>query len=197
MAARPGYLPGGFLPENAAALTDRSLDGYQSWRVLVLASINAVFARISVQDGRSLLGLFPGFLPAKGGQVKERVETRGVLIPAPEGRVGVEYTVSLAQEAAVPGHLGGLVAAQQLGLGPVVVVQLSGVPVQGDLKVIVEVAAVRGVPGYGPPPAGPEGLQLVQRCPRYKRDVPRPRAARVREAVNTDLRDRLWSQQRP
>jgi hypothetical protein len=34
----PGYRPSGFLPENAAALTDRSIDGYQSWPMLALAS---------------------------------------------------------------------------------------------------------------------------------------------------------------
>jgi hypothetical protein len=58
----------------------------------------------------------------------------------------VEDFLAVAQEAADAGHLGGPLAAEQVRFGAVVVVVLAAIGVQGDLVVVVEVAAGRGVP---------------------------------------------------
>src|SRR6185312_10344306 len=92
-----------------------------------------------VQPGRPS----PGFLPAQRGQVKQRVGAAEAVGAARVGRVGVEDVVAVAQEAAEAGHLcRGGVAADDLRLGPEVVLQLRSRPVQGGLEVVVEVAAV-------------------------------------------------------
>src|SRR5690242_15138644 len=73
----------------------------------------------------------------------------GVLVAPPEGRIGVEHLVAVAQEAAVTGHLGGLLTAEQAWFGPVVAGQLGDRGIQGDLEVVVDVAAVGGIPPRG------------------------------------------------
>src|SRR6185312_12401646 len=96
-----------------------------------------------VQPGRPSPGFLPVFLPAQRGQVKQRVGAAEAVGAARVGRVGVEDVVAVAQEAAEAGHLcRGGVAADDLRLGPEVVLQLRSRPVQGGLEVVVEVAAV-------------------------------------------------------
>jgi hypothetical protein len=76
-----------------------------------------------MQHRGAAFGFLPGFLPAQGGQVQQRIEAGGVLVAPPEGRIGVEHLAAVAQEAAVTRHLGGLLTAKQAWFGPVVVGQ--------------------------------------------------------------------------
>src|SRR5215471_20665606 len=96
--------------------------------------------------GSPALGLLPVLLAAEGRHIEVGVGVPDVLGAPGEGRVGVEDLLALAQEAAVARHLGGAVTAEQARFGPVVVLGLAAVGVQADLVVVVEVAAVSGVP---------------------------------------------------
>src|SRR5215813_10210680 len=100
--------------------------------------------RIAAADrgdpGSPALGLLPVLLAAEGRHIEVGVGVPDVLGAPGEGRVGVEDLLALAQEAAVAGHLGGAVTAEQARFGPVVVLGLAAVGVQADLVVIVEVA---------------------------------------------------------
>src|SRR6516162_9687392 len=106
--------------------------------------------RVTAADrGDPALGLLPVLLAAQRGHVEVGIGVPDVFGPPGEGRVGVEDLVAVAQEGAVAGHLGGAVTVEQTGFGAVVVVGVG--LVQADLIVVVEIAAVAGVPrGDGP-----------------------------------------------
>src|SRR6266566_1585887 len=132
--------------------------------------------RVAAADRRDpALGLLPVLLAAERRHVQVGIGVPDVLGAPGEGRIGVEDLVALAQEAAVAGHLGGAVAAEQARFGPVVVLGLAAVGVQADLVVVVEVAAVGGVPrGDGPAAFGRRRGDLAVRGAggQHERGVP-------------------------
>ena len=56
-----------------------------------------------VQGRGAAFGLLPGFLPAHGGQVEQRVEAGGVLVAPPVGRIGVEISLPSRRKQLWPG----------------------------------------------------------------------------------------------
>src|SRR5258708_5785547 len=77
---------------------------------------------------------------------------------------------------------------EDVRLAPVVVLQLRRRLVHGGLEVVVEVAAVRGVPGHRPALAGLVLLQLGHRRPRHQ-GKDRITRAQVRERPGGQLID--------
>ena len=112
---------------------------------------------------RAALRLLPVLLAPERGEVEEVVRAAGRLRAARVGRVGVEDAVVVAQEEAVPGISTGCVElrARRLGSAGAVVVRRAASTdvVDGDAEVVVEVAAVRRVPGERPALASPSSAR--------------------------------------
>jgi hypothetical protein len=114
--------------------------------------------------------LFPVFLVAAGGQVEPVVCAVEDVAAARLVGVRVEDTVAVAQEAADSEHLSrqSLPFRAEFGEAPVVVLDRGDVVVEGDVEVVVEVAAEVGVPGDGSAQAAPCGAA----GPRQRRAQP-------------------------
>src|SRR5580692_4879917 len=114
----------------------------------------------AVRLGDAALRLLPRLGSAEGGQVKERVGTAELVGAAGERRVRVEDAVAVAQEAAQARHLSrdSFIAGR---LGPVVIDGRLHRRVDCRVKVVVEVAAVGGVPAEVPAAGRLVGSELV------------------------------------
>src|ERR1700729_387687 len=162
--------------------------GTGQWR---LRAVSVVVAKPAHQRTVAAPGwLLPVFLPAAGGQIEPLVGAVDHVGAPRVAGVDVEDAVAAAQEGTEAVYLAGppLPVRSELIKVPVVVLDRGHGRVEGDVEVVVKIAAERGVPGHGPAHPLPERLELGQRRPadHGQRGVPGVQVGEVADAVGQE-----------